>query len=129
MPLEILGVTAGALTAFAVILGTARVLYNFIKKIEKVIGEDKEGRSITERLGRVEHQVFPNGGGSLSDQVDAVSKDVTEVKAKTEVIENLLYALLNQITNAPDNNNKRSGSSPREPSQTATRKRKPKSTT
>jgi len=101
------------------------MLYNFIKKIEKVIGEDKEGRSISERISRVEHQVFPNNGSSLSDQVENVKQTVAAIEAKTETIEKLLQILIGQSSNAIVNNNKRFGSSPEEPSPTAkTRKRK-----
>lgn len=102
LPAETIGAIVGLLTIGVALLGVIRVLYNFTKKIEKAIGEDKEGRSINERLGRVEHQVFPNGGSSIADRVNQVQEEVSEVKAKVEIIETLLQTIVRQ--NASNNN-------------------------
>lgn len=104
LPAETIGAIVGLLTIAAALLGVFRVLYNFTKKIEKAIGEDKEGRSINERIGRVEHQVFPNGGSSIADRVNLMQEEVSEVKAKVEIIEALLQTIVQQ--NGRHNNNK-----------------------
>jgi hypothetical protein len=89
----------------------ANKIYGFARRIEKAIGEDSKGRSISDRLAKVEHQVFPNGGGSLSDQISDLSTAVTTLVAKTETIENMMTGI---TANAMSNNNKRSSRSPRE---------------
>jgi hypothetical protein len=102
---------AAFITAIGVIAMAANKIYGFARRIEKAIGEDSKGRSISDRLAKVEHQVFPNGGGSLSDQISDLSTAVTTLVAKTETIENMMTGI---TANAMSNNNKRSSRSPRE---------------
>lgn len=122
--LQIIGTIAAALTGLGVIGVTIRMIYKFAKRLESAIGTDSEGRSLSERLVRVEHQVFPNGGGSLSDQVESVHRTLIALDAKTDMIESMLLA---QNANANSNNTKRPGRSPRETASapTATNKDKP----
>jgi glucose-6-phosphate-specific signal transduction histidine kinase len=122
--LQVIGTIAAALTGLGVIGVTIRMIYKFAKRLESAIGTDSEGRSLSERLVRVEHQVFPNGGGSLSDQVESVHRTLIALDAKTDMIESMLLA---QNANANSNNTKRPGRSPRETASapTATNKDKP----
>lgn len=122
--LQLIGTIAAALTGLGVIGVTIRMVYKFAKRLESAIGTDSEGRSLSERLVRVEHQVFPNGGGSLSDQVESVHRTLIALDAKTDMIESMLLA---QNANANSNNTKRPGRSPRETASapTATDKNKP----
>lgn len=122
--LQVIGTIAAALTGLGVIGVTIRMIYKFAKRLESAIGTDSEGRSLSERLVRVEHQVFPNGGGSLSDQVESVHRTLIALDAKTDMIESMLLA---QNANANSNNTKRPGRSPRETASapTATDKNKP----
>lgn len=108
---QIIGMIAALITSVGVILLAVKKIYGFARRIEKAIGEDKHGRSISERLGAVEHQVFPNGGGSLSDQITELTLTVNAMVAKTETIETMLNTL---TANALSNNIKRSSRSPRE---------------
>lgn len=55
--------------------------YITVRKFEKILGKDSKGRTITERLDRVEHQLFPNGGSSMADKVNCLSDDQAEIKA------------------------------------------------
>jgi len=109
---EITLTVAGIVGALATIFGGFRWIYKTANRIENNLGVDKDGRSVAERMARVEHQVFPNGGGSLSDQVKEVAEAVIEIKAKTDIIEQLLMNMVNP--NAYSNNSKRSGRSPRD---------------
>jgi len=112
--LQLIGTIAATLTGLGVIGAAVRLVYKFAKRLESAIGHDKEGRSLSERLNRVEHQVFPNGGGSLSDQVTEIQKAIISIESKTEVIEALLLGSVSQKTNAMSNNTKRPGRSPRD---------------
>lgn len=76
-----------ALGITAVISGALYSIHKVATKIEKVIGTDVAGRTIMERMTRVEYQLWPNGGGSLADQVATntleqrdTAKDVTFIK-------------------------------------------------
>ena len=108
---QIVGVTATFITSLGVIGLAFKKVYEFARRIEKSIGEDAQGRSISDRLNRVEHQVFPNNGGSLSDQITELSNTVNTLVGKTETIETMLTVVTG---NAISNNNKRSSRSPRE---------------
>ena len=55
--------------------------YVTVRKFEKILGKDSKGRTIADRLDRVEHQLFPNGGSSLADKVNCLSDDQAEIKA------------------------------------------------
>lgn len=66
---------------------------------------DKEGKTVIDRMGdrmdtqderltRIDYQLHPNGGGSLSDKVNKVEKDIIEVKTQGEVTLTLLQALV-----------------------------------
>jgi hypothetical protein len=46
------------------------------------------------RVARVEHQVFPNGGGSLLDKVTKVDTKVTALAAETKIVASLLTTLI-----------------------------------
>jgi hypothetical protein len=50
---------AAVLLALTVIIKFASTMYHTVKNIETAIGKDKQGRTISERLERVEHQLIP----------------------------------------------------------------------
>jgi hypothetical protein len=97
--LQIILQTAAVITAVGVIGAFIRYFYTFARRIETALGNDKDGRSISDRVGRIEHQVYPNGGGSLSDQVKKVETSVTKTTAKLEIIESLLNTILEKHDN------------------------------
>lgn len=111
---EVILTVAGVLGALATIFGTFRWIYKTANRIENNLGVDKDGRSVAERMARVEHQVFPNGGGSLSDQVKEVADAVIEIKAKTDIIEQLLIKMVSP--NAYSNNTVDVEVAPQQPS-------------
>lgn len=46
------------------------------------------------RLNRIDYQLHPNGGGSLSDKVNKVEKDIVEVKATLNVVVSMLQSMV-----------------------------------
>jgi hypothetical protein len=60
--------------------------YMTARKFEKILGKDSKGRTIAERLDRVEYQLFPNGGSSMADKVNCLSDDQAEIKADVKQI-------------------------------------------
>ena len=69
-------------------------IYKIAKRVDQAIGVDDQGKTLSERMSRVEHQLWENGGSSLKDQVNDVQKCQTEINAKMGVIEGLLLAMV-----------------------------------
>jgi hypothetical protein len=42
------------------------------------------------RLDRIEYQLYENGGGSMKDQINTISEDITELKINQAVIKSKL---------------------------------------
>lgn len=93
---------AATITATGVITGAAIAAYRIAKRLESAIGVDKNGRSIADRVDRIEHQVWPNGGGSLMDKVTAVDHSLTEMKGEQKIIRDLLSMALNRGRGSTD---------------------------
>jgi hypothetical protein len=83
---------AASITAIGVIIGGIVATYRLARKINDSIGLDAQGRTLSERLGRVEHQLWPNGGSSLADQVHASSDMAKETAVEVRFIKQMLLA-------------------------------------
>ena len=75
--------------------------YITVRKFERILGKDEKGRTIADRLDRVEHQIFPNGGSSIPDKVKCLTDNQSEIKqnikeldGKVEVIHDVLVAYI-----------------------------------
>lgn len=75
--------------------------YVTIRKFERILGKDQKGRTIADRLDRVEHQIFPNGGSSIADKVNClgdnqgeIKSDVKELSAELKIIHAVLLAYI-----------------------------------
>lgn len=86
------------LVSLTAILGVG---YGTARRFEKILGKDEKGRTITDRLDRVEHQIFPNGGSSLADTVNClrdnqgeIKSDVKQVTAEVKIIHDVLLAYI-----------------------------------
>lgn len=90
MPLEWIFTTAAVITAIGVIVGGIVAIYRLAQTISKSIGLDENGRTISERLGKVEHQLWENGGSSLADRVNTIEQHAIKTTAELEIIKSLL---------------------------------------
>lgn len=61
--------TAAILSALVAVTILGNKVYQMIKRIDDAIGVDDKGRTLSQRLEAVEHQLWPNGGSSLNDKV------------------------------------------------------------
>jgi hypothetical protein len=79
-----------ALAAFIIAIGIIwkgmSSIYNIVKRMESTLGVDEQGRSISERLNRVEHQLFPNGGSSLTDKINRIAFEQRELKNELDSV-------------------------------------------
>lgn len=99
--LEILssvGVIVGVTTAVVALVIS---IYRIAKRLENAIGVDKDGRTISDRMSRVEHQLWPNGGSSMADRVNAIEKTTSETQdtaittqAEVRLIRDILVSLV-----------------------------------
>lgn len=90
MAQELVMTLAAVITAIGVIIGALVAIYRIARRIGDAIGLDKDGRTISERLDRVEHQLWENGGSSLADRVNTIEAHTTATAAKIDVIEKIL---------------------------------------
>jgi hypothetical protein len=88
----IMAVTA-SITAFGVLGGVIVAIYRVAKKISDAVGLDSHGRTLSERLERVEHQLWENGGSSLADRVNNIEKHVVKVSTEIEFIKDLTMGM------------------------------------
>lgn len=92
MALELIFTIAAVITAIGVIIGGIVATYRIARRISDSIGLDAQGRTISERLDRVEHQLWPNGGSSLADQVKCISDMSKENQVEIKFVKQLLVA-------------------------------------
>lgn len=92
MPQELVMTIAAVITAIGVIIGALFAIYRVARRIGDAIGVDSDGRTLAERLDRVEHQLWENGGTSLADRVNNIDKCVTSLDAQVKLITTLVTA-------------------------------------
>ncbi len=81
------------ITALGVIIGGMVAVYRVSKRVADAIGLDEKGRTISERMERVEHQLWENGGSSLADRVNTIESHVIKMSAEVELIKDITIAL------------------------------------
>ena len=72
------------------IAGALYAIYKIAKRLEDTIGTDSKGRTISERLDRVEHQLWENGGSSLADRVNTIEMHSIKTSTELEFIKELI---------------------------------------
>ena len=95
--------TSSIVIALGVVFAAAISLFRLFKKFDAVIGEDKQGRTISDRLDRVEHQLWENGGSSLADRVNNIEKHVIKVSTEIDLIKDISLGLVNDRIEAETN--------------------------
>lgn len=98
-------VSASVIAALTGVIGLLWKISSLIRRGEQLLAKDRDGKTsidrVTdrlslqdERLNRIDYQLHPNGGGSLSDKVNKVEKDIVEVKAQNDIVLNLLNRIV-----------------------------------
>ena len=65
-------------------------IYKIAKRVDLAVGVDSDGKTLSDRMSRVEHQLWENGGTSLKDQVNSIEACQIEIKAEMGIIKNIL---------------------------------------
>lgn len=86
---------AAVIGSLTVIFGAVYSSYKLVKRIDAALGVDENGRTIADRLDKVEHQLWENGGSSLADRVNNIEKHVVKVSTEIEFIKNLTLGISN----------------------------------
>ena len=84
---------AGTIAAFTVLIGAVFAIYKIAKRIDAALGVDSQGRTLSDRMDRVEHQLWENGGSSLADRVNNIEMHVVKVSTEIEFIKDLTIGL------------------------------------
>jgi len=92
-PIIMIGAVASSIIVLAAAL---RSIYKITRKVDDAIGTDAKGRTITDRLDRVEHQLWENGGDSLADRVNKLSECAHETAVEVKFIKDVLLTMLGQ---------------------------------
>jgi biopolymer transport protein ExbB/TolQ len=102
MPLELILTIAATITAIGVIIGGIVSIYRIARRISQSIGLDSKGRTLSERLEKVEHQLWENGGSSLADRVNTIEEHAIKTSAELTIIkEFVLNSNVTPIASAP----------------------------
>lgn len=81
-------------TATAGISSIIYKMYVITKRIDQAIGVDSKNRTLSDRMDRVEHQLWPNGGESLADKVNDIKTQNIETSAEIKIIKEIVYKLV-----------------------------------
>ena len=76
------------------------VIFNIAKRIDAAIGVDSQGRSLSERMEKVEYQLWPNGGLSMADRVNAIDKTNNQMMTEVKIIKELVLGMIDTTQQA-----------------------------
>lgn len=100
MPQEAILSIAGIITGLTVIFGALLAMYKIIKRLDQALAVDGEGRTISDRMSRVEHQLWKNGGDSLADEVGETHRIASETATEVRMMKDILLTLIGQASAA-----------------------------
>ena len=78
MPQEAIYTLAAVIAGLAVIFGGIISIYKIARRIDEALAVDDLGRTVSDRMSRVEYQLYRNGGSSLADEVSETHRIATE---------------------------------------------------
>lgn len=102
MPQEAIATIAGIAGGLTAIFALLYTIYKIARRLDDAVGVDKQGRTISERLDRVEHQLWKNGGDSLADQVGNVMDQSKETATEVRLMKEILLKLVGQVPGGQD---------------------------
>lgn len=102
MTADLILYASAIVSALGIIIGAVYAIYRTARRIGAAVGVDREGRTIADRLERVEYQLWENGGSSLADRVNNIEMHVVKVSAEVELIKDITLGLHNSVTGAVD---------------------------
>jgi hypothetical protein len=81
------------------IIGVAlSVGYAMARRFEGLLGKNKKGDTVVERLEKIERHIMPNGGSSMSDKIDYIRRDQNKMKNELSQISGELEVIKGIVT-------------------------------
>ena len=103
MEMNILATLAETWQMLAVIGVALSIGYAIARKFEGLLSKNKKGDTLLERLEKIERQIMPNGGSSMSDKIDYIRRDqnkmkneLSEISGELEVIKSIVTAIVDK---------------------------------
>lgn len=97
--LSTLAETWQMLAVVGIALGTG---YGVARRFEGLLGRNKKGDTLVERLEKIERQLSPNGGSSMSDKIDYIRRDQNKMKQEMSKITGELQVIKDIVVNSLD---------------------------
>lgn len=88
--LTVAAIVAGVTTITAALVA----VYRIARRLDDAIGKDSHGRTLSDRLERVEHQLWENGGSSLADRVNRIEATAAQTHTETILVKEILVAMV-----------------------------------
>lgn len=88
--MTVAAIVAGVTTITAALVSVYRVA----RRLDDAVGKDSKGRTISDRLERVEHQLWENGGSSLADRVNRIESMSEKTHTETVMVKEILVAMV-----------------------------------
>lgn len=77
--------------------------YAMARRFEGLLGKNKKGDTVVERLEKIERQIMPNGGSSMSDKIDYIRRDqnkmkehISEISGELKVIKDIVTVIVDK---------------------------------
>lgn len=99
---QILTQTLFIIGGISTVVGFIYALYKIAKRIDNAIGVDQDGRSLSDRMEKVEYQLWPNNGKSLADRVKKVEDSNTEIAAEIRIVKDLIMIIVDAHQQTPE---------------------------
>jgi len=84
------GMVVAFIGGISVVGGVLYTLYKVVHRIDAAIGVDEKGRTISDRMDRVEYQLWENGGESLKDQVNKIERHALQTATEVGIIKEIM---------------------------------------
>lgn len=102
MNFDFLSTLADTWQMLLVIAGALYTGYKIAGRVEGIFSKDNKGHTITERLEKIERQLTPNGGSSMSDKIDYIRRDQNKMKNELAQISGELEVIKEIVVNNID---------------------------
>jgi hypothetical protein len=98
MEMNILSTIAETWQMLTIIGVALSVGYAMARRFEGLLGKNKKGDTVVERLEKIERHIMPNGGSSMSDKIDYIRRDQNKMKQQVSEISGELKVIKDIVT-------------------------------